>query len=1138
MLMSVAALSSYGQKYYNQTPKSSNGSSLDFLPASPTAASLGVFGQVPVGNYTGTAIINIPFYTVNYKELSVPIGIKYESLGNKPDHFPGVVGLGWALQAGGSITRVIKGQPDYEKFAVDEFTPAGYDAIVSDDWNTRASLENYLETGGFKTDYDHTNPDEFYFNINGITGNFYMNHLDKFSVKSSLNTLYTVEGTVETSKTFTVPELTQSEDLHDLWQDNLEQAYEPEVGIAEMLYKILITDDHGIVYTFGGTNNAIEFSRPGDDRTVSDLNEIANLVTPITWHLTSIESPNGYKITFDYEQNTEVTKVGYCDFPQILWYNNGSQNDEQSRIEPQRIFLGEKSTLINACYLSAINTPKETITFYNSLASDQLQFPKDTGIYTIAKNANAFIMYRDVGFALTENLRTKKLDAIQIKGGDQSLYKTINLFYTNDTNTRLKLLNVNIGGNDGKFGAGYEFRYNQIPLPPYLSYKTDYYGFYNGRNEYITTEDETHYQAMDQTAFFNSKAPDINYVQAEILDRIFYPTGGYTAFDYEPNDYGTSVSTWPFETNSATANTTTGGVRIRQITHYLSNGDVASLKSYHYVKDYIHGGTISSGVLAYQPAYYDEYQNKPLTPPARYPTYASYTGSISFWKYFSTNPMYPLAETRGNHVTYSEVTEENEDGSAIVYKYKNYDNGYNDQEPKSAEGDNAWVSDNTDVKDFWKAEEGISMDLERGQPLSEEYYEAKDNNDKFLKTKTEYKYNDGQSDPSNYDNYVRVLIQSWNPLKRAIIPSLRFLATKIYTYFPYLKQVVNTNYEPDQATNQTIVDYVYDKEYRLLKKQETTTSDNRVVTQLNTYSVDLATTSPYDAMKSKGIVGALVSSEQQSDGQTITTNTTVFDNNLSPGTGLILPKLVKTKYKTNAEETRMNFNQYDKYGDLVCSSPQDGIKTCYVWSYNYSYPVAKIVNTDYATLIDVLSGQQAVDDFAAGWPTSDAVNNFLQVLRTDSRMSNAFVTSYTYNGLQGVSSETNPNNRSTYYEYDFMGRLSIVRDHNNNILKQICYNYAGQAENCGATLPYNETEFLYSTSATEICNTSAILQYVVGYYRKDDPESGTVSIAKQYYSDQLFTTALPDGYYRHVNSTNAYYHIVGGKFTGILSICP
>jgi Family of unknown function (DUF5977) len=60
----------------------------------------------------------------------------------------------------------------------------------------------------------------------------------------------------------------------------------------------------------------------------------------------------------------------------------------------------------------------------------------------------------------------------------------------------------------------------------------------------------------------------------------------------------------------------------------------------------------------------------------------------------------------------------------------------------------------------------------------------------------------------------------------------------------------------------------------------------------------------------------------------------------------------------------------------------------------------------------------------------------------------SLMTTYTYQPLIGVSTQCDPNNRISYYNYDGFGRLNLIRDQDKKILKQICYNYAGQTENC------------------------------------------------------------------------------------------
>ena len=85
----------------------------DYTMPSPTAASLGKFGVIPVSHFTGLPLIEIPIYTLHEKNITVPISLTYHASGIKPDEHPGWVGLNWNLNAGGAITRVVKDLPPF-----------------------------------------------------------------------------------------------------------------------------------------------------------------------------------------------------------------------------------------------------------------------------------------------------------------------------------------------------------------------------------------------------------------------------------------------------------------------------------------------------------------------------------------------------------------------------------------------------------------------------------------------------------------------------------------------------------------------------------------------------------------------------------------------------------------------------------------------------------------------------------------------------------------------------------------------------------------------------------------------------------------------------------------------------------------
>ena len=60
------------------------------------------------------------------------------------------------------------------------------------------------------------------------------------------------------------------------------------------------------------------------------------------------------------------------------------------------------------------------------------------------------------------------------------------------------------------------------------------------------------------------------------------------------------------------------------------------------------------------------------------------------------------------------------------------------------------------------------------------------------------------------------------------------------------------------------------------------------------------------------------------------------------------------------------------------------------------------------------------------------------------RCPDAMVTTYTYDPLVGMTSETGPDGRTIYYEYDSFGRLEYSRNHLGEIITKHQYHYAGQ----------------------------------------------------------------------------------------------
>lgn len=85
---------------------------IDYTPPSPNASSLGKYGDIPVGYYTGIPKVEIPIYTISTKYLSLPISLSYHAGGIRVEETASSVGLGWSLNAGGVVSRSLMGLND------------------------------------------------------------------------------------------------------------------------------------------------------------------------------------------------------------------------------------------------------------------------------------------------------------------------------------------------------------------------------------------------------------------------------------------------------------------------------------------------------------------------------------------------------------------------------------------------------------------------------------------------------------------------------------------------------------------------------------------------------------------------------------------------------------------------------------------------------------------------------------------------------------------------------------------------------------------------------------------------------------------------------------------------------------------
>jgi YD repeat-containing protein len=142
-----------------------------------------------------------------------------------------------------------------------------------------------------------------------------------------------------------------------------------------------------------------------------------------------------------------------------------------------------------------------------------------------------------------------------------------------------------------------------------------------------------------------------------------------------------------------------------------------------------------------------------------------------------------------------------------------------------------------------------------------------------------------------------------------------------------------------------------------------------------------------------------------------------------------------------SERIKYQFNENAK---LIQADKKDNYPVSYIWGYNDTYPVVKLEGLTYNNISSSIKTNINSRNFSSSSKYADVkidadyLKGQLTTLMTDSRY---MITLYTYSPLIGITSQTDPNGITTYYEYDKLGRLYIVRDENGSILKTYEYHY-------------------------------------------------------------------------------------------------
>ncbi|MEQ6123698.1 RHS repeat domain-containing protein [Pseudotenacibaculum sp. MALMAid0570] len=1132
----------------------------EVIPPTPTVANLMQFEEVPVSQYTGQPNISIPLYSKAINaDLGINIGLSYNTQGIKVNNRSGWTGTGWSLQAGGVISRTVRGVPDERKRNTGNNIGEGI--LHNDDfWNyntlTGDSKQEFLwRANGTPLDKYDYQPDLFQFSVLGISGRFVL-------VKEN--------GLV-------VPKL-----LSKNQNIRVEVDYNTNTSSNDYLAlnSFTITDTKGYIYTF----DIQEVVQSEPLVAVETFDQEQNLsgqgqqyVSTNAWYLSKIEMPNSTSgsplvlATFDYQISNEsyTTSVTRTESRPIN-YTASTWNDLMAVSYNASIVKPRKSH----AYLSTTSNTKKL---------SRITFTRDS-------------TYVKFDFNGTNHPETNgdQLGYLRILDKNDVENKHYQFTYSTSTANRLFLDEIDevAGGNTQKYTLNYHSK-NKLPA---FDSPHDGWGY--------------HTESLTPNANCGLSTPDATAILNGLLTDIAYPTGGVKEFVFERNTITYQGNTqltddqyrdlnpdnWlptslSLDFDSATENSAVPGVTPETFTisqaqtlRYKKNSTTATEEEQFNAYIEITGPNNFRDVFrldedeisffleagTYEVRFYT------LTIGTNY----NFTGCIGYKNFKSTverfvygggvriknirfnNDVNAIKPEREISFTYNDAGGQNRSsgsidglltglrrthtetvtrhfipnecalnptsllsfdfevtidglnveltqGSYVGYKtvdVSEYGNGYTRSTFTSAQDHFSPAA--TFVYPYAPAKD---IDYKRGLLTKQEVF---DNTNRVLKeTTNSYDFEEDTIAPmykhyamdspwkqyySYYNTYKNASYNSGvadNPMKQCYqgsttgLPIIKkdsvFSKVRTKRYFLgvnysvvvnstslpcdndcigfYSTSNVGTNEVPFNFISNNIkstwakLDSVQSKEYFYDVNGIQSIKENRQVFAYDGYNYQVKQQDSYYKINgaeehlqtkyyypqgtnlqsnSTTMINALIATnkvnevlETQSfkNGNKISETHTIYDDFSS----LLLPKEVRVGKGSSTPQTRIEFVNYDTYGNPIEVKKTNGTTISYIYGFNKSMPVAKLENVTYSAIESVLGTNFTLDE------------NLSTAQETSLRASlpNAMITVVRYNPMVGVTSMTDPRGNSISYEYDEFNRLKFVKDKDGNLVSENQYHY-------------------------------------------------------------------------------------------------
>ncbi len=1055
-------------------------------PKTPEVYSFEKYGNIPISEYTGVPNITIPLYTVKNGDIQIPLNLSYHSNGIRVQEEASWVGLGWNINMG-MISQITKGWddlvvpvklPNYFNYYKPEYVvkpqPAAYytmpwgslagnnvDRIELDTANPTNHLDDYYvarvrSDGGFS-------------GYNGIyypSGNALIDYQEPLTY--GLNADYDIETDLFRASFFGHSLVFFiGQDVYGNKSINVLNKKNYKVTVTDKgndAFEWTITAPDGMQYFFQEQLKLNPNINPYAGRTISSFeqdnsgyNSFVKTTTSNfssspkgaarTWKITKIKDTKGNEVNFIYKKLQGIVNTsgysGHCDFidsrsktnttiptngstagrfigPDYSDTNGGAiireVLDEGKHIKASRYL----STLLQQkSVLREINFKDARIVFNRSERSD---LPHDERLDQIeVYYGNKKI--KNIGFDLSY---------FQSTTGSDHLSK------------RLKLNGISINNQN------YNFNYNSTPLPRKNSLSQDYWGYYNGLpnvsmfyNPFRLYEDETLIpdwanELRSQVGNKVNKSSHPDNIKAGILESIQYPTGGFTKFDYELNEFDNYIfPNYDNRTgqgggsNYVQTKSQGFGLRVKQITDSISPTE-------KYSKKYTYEG------------------GKHITPFILYDDATSYVSSYFYYPggdngqivsasgkkltTYATNQYQNDVLANGNHVGYDKVTiteidaiNQANNGKTVSY----FTNTPDESIRKKINTVGVLSDENIDL--FANSVRGA--DLDNGLLLRRETF---DKNNALV-----------QETINNHitKSHIPTVAYGVKPVSiggttHYIFGAAhggfhhRLFSEYLFFYYPLkgresvLSHTITRDYLGEDIV-EIRHNYEYNSHNQVEKDRSISLSDGK------TYTTRYYYPSLGSDLGNENRVGIPIRINRHDGTKTLSDVQSAYRKFPESNNLLLLSEEISCRSYNYPEAynedscRRISYDKYDNEGNILEYHFEDDISVAIVWSYNKMYPVAKIENATFTQVANALGvTETALKNFAEN--TIPTLDNLRSSLPT------AMVTTYTYHPLVGVTTITDPKGQTAYYKYDDSNRLEYVLDQDEYVAQQVRYNYEGQ----------------------------------------------------------------------------------------------